>query len=375
MADRRMAAMLLPFAVAASGCVASVYACEDDGQCPNGFCEASGYCSFSDAECTSGRRYGSFAGDGLSGTCVPALDSSTGADLTTGPVENTTTGSGESTTADASSSGAATSGVVPMTSSGGESSTSSASSTGVGDASTSTGEPVSRVEDGLIVFYRFDEGGGTTVHDTAPQDPPIDLTLEGKGYEWTSDGLRFLGDAATIAGSTTSVTKVNDACIESNALTMEAWVTPEALATAGPPRMITYSRNSGSRNASWMLGEPIDGGAAAFRGRVRVDAKLVNGTPTTRFELPDDANGQLAHAVYVHEADGVDRIYLDGDLVETAARAGDFSVWDTTASSRIGLGNEFGKEARPLTGTLHLTAVYCRALQASEVLQNFQAGF
>lgn len=368
--------MLLPLAVVASGCVASVYACEDDGQCPNGFCEASGYCSFTDADCGSGRRYGSFAGDGLSDTCVPVVDTSTGAEPTTDPIENTTTGAGSTSTGDGSSSGSPTSGVVPMTSSGGESSTSSASSTGgEGDGSSSSGEPVERVEEGLIVLYQLDEGTGTTVHDSAPAQPPIDLSIVGKGFEWNDDGLRFLGDATTIAGSTSSITKLNDACIASNAMTMEVWVTPEAVLTAGPPRLITYSRTSGARNASWLLGEPIDGGTPAFRGRVRVDAKFLNGTPSTVAPVTDAANGQLAHAVYVHETDGVDHIYVDGELVETATREGDFSSWDTTGSYQFGLGNEFGEDARPLTGTLHLAAVYCRALQPAEVSQNFQAGY
>ena len=106
-----------------------------------------------------------------------------------------------------------------------------------------------------------------------------------------------------------------------------------------------------------------------------MDAKLINGTPTTTFALDDGANDQLAHAVYVHEAAGVDHIYVDGELVETVSREGDFSVWDTTPSYQLGLGNEFGKEARPLTGTLHLAAIYCRALSEPEVAQNFQAGF
>lgn len=367
--------MLVPLAVVASGCVASVFACEGDGQCPNGFCEASGYCSFTDAGCDSGRRYGSFAGDGLGGTCVPTVDTSTGVDPTTGPIEDPTTGVGTTSASDGSSSGGPTSGVVPMTSSGGETSTLSASSTGAeGDGSGSTGLPVARVAEGLIVLYRFDEGAGVVVHDTAPTQPPIDLTIEGEGVEWSADGLRFLGDAATIAGSTTSVTKLNNACIASNAMTMEVWVTPEAVLAPGPPRLMTYSEGSGYRNASWLLGATLEGTSPGFRGRIRVDTKFTNGTPATVAAVSEELNGQLTHAVYVHDAAGIDLIYLDGELVETATREGDLSTWETTESYRLGLGNEFGKTARPLTGTLHLAAVYCRALEPADVSQNFQAG-
>ncbi|MCR9164045.1 MAG: LamG-like jellyroll fold domain-containing protein [Nannocystaceae bacterium] len=372
-AHRVLAAMLLPLSVLAGSCVTSVYACEDDGQCPDGFCEASGYCSFTDVECGSGRRYGSFAGDGLGGTCVPDGGTSTGAEPTTGPIENSTMGpSGTTGPDDDSSSGRPTSGVVEMTTTGGGSST-SATATG-SEASSSTGPPVERVDEGLIVLYRLDEGRGTTLHDTATLQPPIDLTIEGKGYEWTPDGLRFVGDASTVAGSNSSLSKLNDACLASDALTMEVWLTPEEALASGPPRLVTYSRDAGSRNASWMLGGNVDGGTPGWRGRTRVDPEEFNGLPTTVVSVDDGANGQLVHAVYVHEAAGFDHVYLDGELATSVAREGDFSAWNTAPEYRLGLGNEFGASNRPLTGTLHLAAIYCRALEASEVGQNFQAG-
>ncbi|MCR9164507.1 MAG: LamG-like jellyroll fold domain-containing protein [Nannocystaceae bacterium] len=54
----------------ACACAPSAYQCQDDTSCPTGQCEASGFCSFPDPACDSGRRYGEFAGGGLSGACV-----------------------------------------------------------------------------------------------------------------------------------------------------------------------------------------------------------------------------------------------------------------------------------------------------------------
>lgn len=44
------------------------------GAAGQGTCEATGWCSFADGACPSGRRYGQFAGDALGGQCVGAAD-------------------------------------------------------------------------------------------------------------------------------------------------------------------------------------------------------------------------------------------------------------------------------------------------------------
>lgn len=61
------------------GCGGSAFACQDDAQCVGtggpGLCQASGHCSFPDAECPSGQRYGEHSGT-LAGDCVPVMDGS-----------------------------------------------------------------------------------------------------------------------------------------------------------------------------------------------------------------------------------------------------------------------------------------------------------
>lgn len=49
------------------------FACQDNDDCGDGVCEVTGYCSFVDDSCDSGRRYGDLAEQGLAGQCV-ALD-------------------------------------------------------------------------------------------------------------------------------------------------------------------------------------------------------------------------------------------------------------------------------------------------------------
>ncbi len=54
-----------------AGCLRDTeFHCSDDGECGVGVCEDVGFCSFADAGCASGQRFGELAGD-LSEQCAP----------------------------------------------------------------------------------------------------------------------------------------------------------------------------------------------------------------------------------------------------------------------------------------------------------------
>lgn len=104
---RRWSTIAIAGGVLVGACVdLQPYACGDDDACTSadaGVCEASGHCSYPDAECDSGRRYGDLAGEGLANQCTSVVETSgTTASSESGPVA--TIGS---TTAGASSSGSA----------------------------------------------------------------------------------------------------------------------------------------------------------------------------------------------------------------------------------------------------------------------------
>ena len=62
-----MRALLL---LSLTGCLRTTeFKCATDGDCSDGKCETTSYCSFTDSSCASGRRYGDFAGS-LTKTCV-----------------------------------------------------------------------------------------------------------------------------------------------------------------------------------------------------------------------------------------------------------------------------------------------------------------
>ncbi len=89
-----------------SGCPSNTFSCLDDAACTDagsgpGRCEATGFCSFPDAACASGRRYGGLAGGGLAGACVDgdeATSTTTDPTTSTPPSTTATTDTTESST-------------------------------------------------------------------------------------------------------------------------------------------------------------------------------------------------------------------------------------------------------------------------------------
>ncbi len=76
---------LLPLLLAAPACRASrAFECASSDECTSddgsGRCESTGYCSFVDQECPSGRRYGDRSGGDLAGRCVESSGPDAGHD-------------------------------------------------------------------------------------------------------------------------------------------------------------------------------------------------------------------------------------------------------------------------------------------------------
>ena len=104
------------FAAAIGGaCVGgSQFACTEDAQCNDGalegWCEETGFCSFPDGACESGRRYGTLSG-ALSSTCVP-VDGATGSTTSGEATETTSTTQPTQTESDDTSGGPQPSSIV-----------------------------------------------------------------------------------------------------------------------------------------------------------------------------------------------------------------------------------------------------------------------
>jgi hypothetical protein len=188
--------------VVAGACAGpSAYACSSDAQCVDGgaagYCEPSGYCSFDDGACASGRRYGSLAPADLAGECTMPVEEPTGsasatsaqtsANTSGSTAATTTPGSGDPTTmpVDPQTGSESTAG-PPMTTSGSEGSAESSSSGGP-EMSTCTTVFSDDFEDGALdpawsgwvnAGCSYEESGGAINFSIAPSET-----------EWLSTGL------------------------------------------------------------------------------------------------------------------------------------------------------------------------------------------
>jgi hypothetical protein len=221
-----------------------------------------------------------------------------------------------------------------------------------------------RVDDGLVALYTFEGGKGGTVADVSGRGEALDLTIaQPERVTWDASSLRI--DAPTTIVSPRGSNKLNTAIMASNALTLEAWVTPANTTQAGPARIATLSRNHVDRNLT--LGQE----AGAYEARLRTST--TDSRATQRRTTSDDtvASSRLQHVVFTRAADGNATLYVDGQVVATTATTGDLSTWQS--QFQFALGNEINGD-RAWLGSLHLIAVYDRALDAAEITQNRQAG-
>lgn len=220
-----------------------------------------------------------------------------------------------------------------------------------------------RAARGLLVLYDFAEDGGQTVHDRSGVGTPLDLVIDNSnGVRW-SKGTLAVESAASIA-SAQPARKVIEAVKKSNAITIEAWLTPASNSQSGPARIVSLSADTSQRNVT--LGQDKD----FYDVRLRATGSDNNGMPSTASPM-QSLHTKLTHIVFTRDAGGTAIIFIDGKQLVSKQVNGHFGNWD--GKHRLSLANEVTKD-RPWLGELHLVAVYDRALSINEVQQNFAAG-
>ena len=210
-----------------------------------------------------------------------------------------------------------------------------------------------RVASGIQARYNFNEGSGSTVADSSGVGSPLNLTIGStSSVTWVSGGLKV--NTATAISSSGNATKIISAAQSSNAITVEAWVTPTSLTRTGPARIATLTKNATQRNL-------VFGQSGS-----RYEAQLKTSTGTAALQSPASSLTQtLTHVVYTRASGGQATWYINGVQVSTATTTGNLSTWGT--DQKLTLSDNW-------QGSYFLLAVYGRSLTASEVQQNYLAG-
>jgi hypothetical protein len=151
-----------------------------------------------------------------------------------------------------------------------------------------------------------------------------------------------------------------NACKSSNALSIEAWVTPSNVEQSGPKRIVSFSSSGSSRN--FTLGQDRN----RLVLRLRTPETGTNGaTPQVYLcKVEEDK----AHHVVVTYTPGKLRWYLNGKLAgESEEIQGDFSNW---SAQKLIFGDEHGGH-RDWSGLLDGVAIYSRVIPPQEVARKF----
>lgn len=223
-----------------------------------------------------------------------------------------------------------------------------------------------RYEGNVIAFYEFKTGAGTTVYDTSGVEPQLNLILSGD-YGWVGGyGIRLEGGKAQARSTNSS--KLADLIGATGEYSVEAWVVPANVSQEGPARIVSYSGGNDSRN--FTLGQTLYN----YDFLNRSDATGGNGMPAVSTPDGDEVlQATLQHVVLTYDPVNGRRIYVNGELASEAdmQAGGSLAGWNDTYA--LVLGSETSNEFE-WQGTVRLLAIYNRALDESQINQNFDAG-
>lgn len=134
-----------------------------------------------------------------------------------------------------------------------------------------------------LVFYDFREGSGQIIKDRSGKSDPLNLGIEdGSAVQWLSSGGLAVRSPVLIASQGLAA-KIAEAVRKSGAITIEAWIKPANTTQGGPARIVTLSRDPGSRD--FTLGQK----AGAYEVRFRTTSTSANGEPALSSPGGDDA--------------------------------------------------------------------------------------
>jgi Concanavalin A-like lectin/glucanases superfamily len=223
-----------------------------------------------------------------------------------------------------------------------------------------------RYDADTIAKYEFQTGSGYTAYDTSGIDPAADLTISGDVL-WAGGWGITVGAGGKAQASTSASAKVYNMIQATGEFSVEAWVAP-ALVAADKSYMVSYSGGDTLRN--FTLGQTNQN----YDFMLRSSNSVLDGTP--QLATPTAAmllQASLQHVVLTYDPINGRQIYVNGvnANVPDTQKGGTISNWDNTFA--LVLGNEVSGD-RSWQGLIKFVAIHSRALSATQIMQNFNAG-
>jgi hypothetical protein len=226
-----------------------------------------------------------------------------------------------------------------------------------------------RYDADTIAKYLFSEGAGSTMaYDTSGIDPSADLTLTGHYQFDGSWGLIFLAGGGKAQATVQASSKLNTLIQATGEFSIEAWVAPAVVAT-NLSDIVSYSGGDTLRNVT--LAQTNQDYDFSLRSSNSTD---LNGMPMLK--TPDAAmalQASLQHVVLTYDPINGRQIYVNGvnQMLTDPQKGATISNWDSTFA--LVLGSEVSGD-NAFQGEIKFLAIHSRALSATQVMQNFNAG-
>jgi hypothetical protein len=223
-----------------------------------------------------------------------------------------------------------------------------------------------RYEAATIAKYEFKTGMGAIAYDTSGHEPALNLTLSGD-VTWVGGWGINVKTGGKAQGTAAASKKLTDLIKSTGEFTIEAWANNANVAQEDA-FIVSYSAGATARNAT--LAQRM----YQYEGYTRSDKTSGNGNPVLLTRAADmDAQAALQHVVMTYSPVEGRRFYVNGEYTGDADAQGGGSLADWDDTFALVLGNETSTN-RQWQGVLKLVAIHNRALSASQIKQNFDAG-
>ena len=215
---------------------------------------------------------------------------------------------------------------------------------------------------GLVAYYSFDEGSGTTAYNAADTGTVNDGTITGAKYTTGKKGgaLQFDGvDDYVDCGNDDNLQLDKD-------LTLEFWIKPNLL---GAYRENPLDKSYGGEFALTLEDDPEAGRLSYYHGTQRSSGFYWGWTALDNDTIK---NNQWQHIVITRKTTGREmKSYYNGDFKKSAQYSSDANKLPSTSSYDFLIGDGYSHN---FNGLIDEVRIYDRALSAEEVRHHYNRG-